>query len=43
MIAVVIVIDAAADKVGRTRVRKYPLPTLIRVPRGTDHMPAAAA
>eukprot|EP00804_Cyclotella_cryptica_P011350 CCRYP_016360-RA/>CCRYP_016360-RA protein AED:0.27 eAED:0.23 QI:0/0/0/1/0.5/0.33/3/0/674 len=32
-----------ADKVGRTKVRKYPLPTLTRVPRGTDNMPAAAA
>eukprot|EP00804_Cyclotella_cryptica_P022896 CCRYP_005103-RB/>CCRYP_005103-RB protein AED:0.46 eAED:0.42 QI:0/-1/0/1/-1/0/1/0/215 len=32
-----------ADKVGRARIRKYPLPTLARVPRGTDHMPAAAA
>jgi hypothetical protein len=32
-----------ADKVGCTRIRKYPIPTLTRVPRGTDHMPAAAA
>eukprot|EP00804_Cyclotella_cryptica_P019448 CCRYP_006615-RA/>CCRYP_006615-RA protein AED:0.18 eAED:0.18 QI:0/0/0/1/1/1/3/0/869 len=32
-----------ADKVGRMGIRKYPLPTLARVPRGTDHMPAAAA
>eukprot|EP00804_Cyclotella_cryptica_P024309 CCRYP_020871-RA/>CCRYP_020871-RA protein AED:0.34 eAED:0.32 QI:0/0/0/1/1/1/2/0/475 len=32
-----------ADKVGGTKVRKYPLPTLTRVPRGADHMPAAAA
>eukprot|EP00804_Cyclotella_cryptica_P001981 CCRYP_007398-RA/>CCRYP_007398-RA protein AED:0.47 eAED:0.47 QI:0/0/0/1/0/0/2/0/224 len=32
-----------ADKVGRTKGCKYPLPTLTRIPRGTDHMPAAAA
>eukprot|EP00804_Cyclotella_cryptica_P000090 CCRYP_013749-RA/>CCRYP_013749-RA protein AED:0.16 eAED:0.11 QI:0/0/0/1/0/0/3/0/1031 len=32
-----------ANEVGRTKVRKYPLPTLACVPRGTEHMPAAAA
>eukprot|EP00804_Cyclotella_cryptica_P014206 CCRYP_005619-RB/>CCRYP_005619-RB protein AED:0.41 eAED:0.38 QI:0/0/0/1/0/0/4/0/300 len=32
-----------ADKVGRTKVHKYPLPTLTCVPRGTNRMPAAAA
>eukprot|EP00804_Cyclotella_cryptica_P029279 CCRYP_011676-RA/>CCRYP_011676-RA protein AED:0.16 eAED:0.06 QI:0/0/0/1/0/0/6/0/1468 len=32
-----------ADKVGLHRIRKYPLPTLARVPRGTGHIPAAAA
>jgi hypothetical protein len=32
-----------ANKVGLHRIRKYPLPTLTRVPRGTGHMPAAAA
>eukprot|EP00804_Cyclotella_cryptica_P028165 CCRYP_011030-RA/>CCRYP_011030-RA protein AED:0.16 eAED:0.16 QI:0/0/0/1/0.25/0/5/0/1115 len=32
-----------AYKVGHTGIHKYPLPTLTRVPRGTDHMPAAAA
>eukprot|EP00804_Cyclotella_cryptica_P022240 CCRYP_017935-RA/>CCRYP_017935-RA protein AED:0.44 eAED:0.40 QI:0/-1/0/1/-1/1/1/0/230 len=35
--------QGCADKVGRMGIRKYPLPTLARVPRGTDHMPAAAA
>eukprot|EP00804_Cyclotella_cryptica_P017212 CCRYP_013147-RF/>CCRYP_013147-RF protein AED:0.42 eAED:0.39 QI:0/-1/0/1/-1/1/1/0/309 len=31
-----------ADKVGLHHLRKYPIPTLTPVPRGTDHMPAAA-
>ena len=35
--------DLGADKVDLHRLRKYPIPTLTRVPRGTNHVPAAAA
>jgi hypothetical protein len=35
--------QGCANKVGLPPVRKYPIPTLERDPRGTNHMPAAAA